>query len=246
MWTFKGEYTGKARTYIERVKQKELTALSLAFSILYLLVSIGLAIWLSNGNSTLIIIILGVGLGMIALINLILFLYYRRAPKCDIKIKNDGFEVYDSDRSVSFAFYKIQAIDKYDDFIVIKDMFNKVGYVLQKELLIEGTWAELKVFLEKVEESLDSDNPVYQIDEPKTEFFEASVKSKRVCKRFVGEVRMQRAVYEYFVTFALENGEEIEYAVGQNLYENIEQEDMGTLVLVNGNFFSFGEGEDIE
>ena len=47
-------------------------------------------------------------------------------------------------------------------------------------------------------------------------------------------------------TLALENGEEIEYVVGQNWYENIEQEDMGTLVLVNGNFFSFGEGEDIE
>ncbi|MGN1066831.1 MAG: DUF2500 family protein [Candidatus Fimimonas sp.] len=246
MWTFKGEYTGEARTYIKKIKQKQFTVFALVFSILYLLVFIGLAIWLSEGDLTLIIIILGVGLGLIALIDFILVLYYRREPKCDIKIKNDGFEVYDSDRTVSFAFYKIQTIDEYDDFIVIKDMFNKVGYVLQKELLIEGTWEELKVFLGKIEESLESDDPIYQIEEPKTEFFEATVKLKRIHKRFVGEVRMQHAVYEYFVMFALENGEEIEYAVGQDWYEKIAQEDVGTLVLVNGNFFSFGEGEDIE
>ena len=71
-------------------------------------VFIGLVIGLSEGNLTLIIIILGVGLGTIAFINLILFLYYRREPKCEIKIQNNGFEVYDGDRCVSFAFYKIE------------------------------------------------------------------------------------------------------------------------------------------
>lgn len=246
MWAFKGEYTGEARMYIKKIKQKQLTVLASVFSILYLLVFIGLAIWLSEGNLTLIIIILGVGLGAIVLINLILFLYYRREPKCEIKIQNDGFEVYDGDRCVSFAFYKIQTIDEYDDFIVIKDMFNKVGYVLQRDLLIEGTWDDLKVFLKKVEESLESDDPIYQIEEPTTEFFEATVKSKRIHKRFVGEVRMQHAVYEYFATFSLENDEETECEIGQAWYERIEQGETGTLVLINGKFFSFGDGEDIE
>ena len=246
MWAFKGAYTGEARKYIKKIKQKEFTAFAVFSSILYLLVFIGLAIWLSEGNLTLIVIILSVGFGTIALINLVLFLYYRREPKCEIKIQNDGFEVYDGDRCVSFAFYKIQAIEECDDFIIIKDWFNKVGYVLQKELLIEGVWDELKVFLKKVENSLETDDPIYQIEAPTTEFFEATIKSKRVYKKFVGEVRMQRSVYEYFVTFALKNGEEIEYAVGANWYEKMEQGDVGTLVVINGNFFSFGEGEDIE
>ena len=246
MWAFKGDYTGQARAYIKKMKQKQFTASALLVSILYLLIFIGLAIWLSEGKLTLIIIILGVGLGAIALINLIFFLHYRREPKCEIKIQNDGFEVYEGGSWVSFAFYKIQSVDEYDDFIVIKDMFNKVGYVLQRELLIEGTWDELKAFLKKVEESLDSDDPIYQIEEPTTEFFEATVKSKRIYKRFVGEVRIQHAVYEYFATFSLENDEEIECEIGQEWYEKIEQGEVGTLVLINGKFFSFGEGEDIE
>ena len=130
MWTFKGEYTGEARIYIKNQVQKQFMFSALLCSIFCLLVFIGLAIGLGDGNLTLIVIILSVGLGTIALINLILFLYYRRAPKCEIKIQNDGFEVYDGDRCVSFAFYKIQTIDEYDDFIVVKDLFNKVGYFL--------------------------------------------------------------------------------------------------------------------
>ncbi len=246
MWTFKGEYTGGAKTYIKKKKQKLLIVSALVCSVFYLLVFIGMAIGLGAGNLTLIIIILSVGLGTIALINLILFLYYRRDPKCDIKIKNDGFEVYDSDRCVSFAFYKIQTIDEYDDFIVIKDMFNKVGYVLQRDLLIEGAWDDLKVFLKKVEESLDSDDPIYQIEDPTTEFFEATVKSKRIYEQFVNGVSVTIPVgrFHHFATFILENGKEIEYEISQDWYEKIEQGEVGTLVLINGNFFSFGEGED--
>lgn len=245
MWTFKGYYTGEARTYIKNYKKKRFIVSDLVCSILCLLIFIGMAIELGNGNLTLITIILSVGLGTIVLINLILFLDYRREPKCEIKIKNDGVEVYDGDRNVSFAFYKIQSIDEYDGFIVIKDMFNKVGCVLQKQLLIEGTWEDLKLLLKKVEESLGTDNPMYQIEEPTTEFFDAIVKSKRIFKSFVG-VKMVYSAFEYFATFALENGQEVEYEIGQELYEKIEQGEVGTLVLINGNFFSFGEGEDIE
>ena len=248
MWVFEGTYTGEARMYIKKIKQKQFIVSALFFSILYLLVFIGLAIGLSEGNLTLIIIILGVGLGAIALINLILFLYYRRDPKCDIKIKNDGFEVYDSDRCVSFAFYKIQTIDEYDDFIVIKDMFNKVGYVLQKELLVEGDWEELKKFLKKVQDSLDTDEPIYQIDEPNTEFYKATVQDKRVYEKFVEGVSWATPVgkFQYLVTFLLESGKEIEYEVGLELYQTIEKGQAGTLVTMSGNFFSFGDGEEVE
>ena len=123
---------------------------------------------------------------------------------------------------------------------------NHTVYVLQRDLLIEGAWDDLKVFLKKVEESLESDDPIYQIEEPTTEFFEATVKSKRIYKRYVGEVRMQHAVYEYFATFSLGTGEETEYEIEQEWYEKIEQGKSGTLVLINGKFSSFGKGEDID
>ena len=248
MWSFKGTYTGEARAYIKKRKKKQLTIFSWIYSIVILLIFAGMAIGLSDGNLTFIIIILSVGVAAIALINLTLFLYYRREPKCEIKITNDGFQVYDGDRCVSFAFYKIQTIDEYDDFIVVKDLFNKVGYVLQKELLIEGDWDDLKRFLKKVEDSLQTDNPIYQIEEPETEFMEATVKEKRIYKKFVSGVSVTTPVglFQYFATFQLDNNEEVEYEITQAWYEKIEKEQTGTLVLVNGNFFSFGNGEDVE
>jgi hypothetical protein len=53
-------------------------------------------------------------------------------------------------------------------------------------------------------------------------------------------------VFEYYVTFELENGEEMEHKISQELYEILNEGQTGTLVLFNGNFFSFGDGEDIE
>ena len=248
MWSFKGTYTSEAKAYIKRKQKKQFTISAWICSIFYLLIFVGLAIGLSDGNLTFIIIILSIGVAAIALINLTLFLYYRREPKCEIKITNDSFQVYDGDRCVSFAFYKIQTIDEYDDFIVVKDLLYKVGYVLQKELLIEGDWDDLKLFLKKVEDSLETDNPIYQIKEPATEFIEATVKEKRIYEKFVSGVSVTTPVglFQYFATFQLDNNEEFEYEITQEWYEKIEKAQTGTLVLVNGNFFSFGDGEDIE
>ena len=54
------------------------------------------------------------------------------------------------------------------------------------------------------------------------------------------------SAFEYFATFVLENGEELEYQIGQEWYEKIGKEQTGTLVVVNGNFFGFGDGEYVE
>lgn len=106
----------------------------------------------------------------------------------------------------------------------------------------------MKVFLKKVEDSLDSDDSIYQIEEPTTEFFEATVKSKRIYEQFVNGVSVTTPVglFHYFATFILENGEDVEYEISQDWYEKIEKEQSGILVTINGKFFSFGEGEDFE
>lgn len=244
MWIFKGKYTGEAKRYIEKNNKKQFIVNSLIFSIFILLVFIGLII---GGELNLILIEMSIAVIMIVLTVLLFFLEYKRAPKCEIIINNDGFQVRISGHFIPVAFYRIQAIDKYDDYVVIKSFgIGKGGFVLQKELLIEGNWEDLKTFLDKIEEGLNTDEPVYQVEEPTAEFFEATVKSKRIYKRFVGGVRQLRSIYEYFVTFDLGNGNEIEYEVYPELFEEIEQGKTGTLVLIDGRFNYFGDGEYVQ
>ncbi len=245
MWAFKGVYTGTAKAYIQEKKKKEATVWVSVFSILITVIFLLMAIFLGDGNTTYIVIILCGGFGALILVDIVFFIYYKRASKSQIEIMNDGIQFIDraSGLTCSLPFYKIDPIEYYDEFIVL---CNEI--VLQRELLVQGDWEELKLLLKRVEESLESDNPMYQIEEPETQFFEATVKEKRMYQKFVAGVSVTTPVslFQYFATFQLENDEEVEYEIGQQWYEKIEKEQIGQLVLVNGNFFSFGEGEDIE
>ena len=53
-------------------------------------------------------------------------------------------------------------------------------------------------------------------------------------------------VDEYYATFRLETGEEVEYKIPEELFYTLQQEEEGVLVTVNGNFFDFGSGEEIQ
>ena len=246
MWIFTGKYSGEAKAYIKRKEKREMTIAAWISLIIIVVIYLIMAIAWGIENITNVIIALCGGVVTIALVYLILFLYYKREPKCEIKIANDGFSVYDGNGSWSFVFYKIESVEYYDNFIVIKPAMNR-KVVLQKELLVEGSWEGLQELLKKVEDSLDSDEPMYQIEETATEFFEAKIKAKRIYKKFTTGVSMATpvSIFQYFATFELENGEEIEYGISEECYEGIEEGQTGTLVIVNGNFFSFGEGEDV-
>ena len=50
----------------------------------------------------------------------------------------------------------------------------------------------------------------------------------------------------FFITFELEDGSTVEYPVGEDIFQRTEESQRGTLVTVNGNFFDFGDGEDID
>ncbi|MBQ8294937.1 MAG: hypothetical protein IJX87_00725 [Clostridia bacterium] len=244
MWAFKGKYTGEAKEYIQKIRKKEAITWSLIASVIMLITCILLAI-IFNIEDTVMDTVLGLGGGFfgILLINLILFLDYRRAPKNEIEIINDGFQFIKNGFTSSLPFYKMEPIEYYDDFIVIHNEL-----VLQKELLVDGDWEELKLLLKKIEKSFETDDPIYQIEEPESQFFEATVKEKRIFEKFVNGVSAATPVglFQYFVTFQLENDETVEYEIGQEWYQKIESGQIGILVLVNGHFFSFGEGEDIE
>ena len=241
MWAFKGEYSGLAKTLVLEKKKKEAKTWSISLSIACVFIFTMMGIMMGSGELWEIFVFAGGGLMAILLTNLIIWIDCFRIQKCNVEIKNDGFYFQQSGTTCSSAFYKIQEIEYYEDCISVKPFA-----VLQKDLLVEGDWDELISLLKRVEESLDSDNPMYQIDEPETEFFEATVKAKRIFKSFVGEVRFPRSAYEYFATFTLENGDEIEYQISQELYEKIEENQVGTLVTISGNFFTFGDGEEIQ
>lgn len=250
MWKFSGKYTGEAREYVLAKRKREGVIAALVFSAVSAVVGLALdfGAFGYNDDSRLFVLVLGVLLGLIILGNIVFMfiLYCCRNVKSDVTITNSCVQAYHDLTKTSVSFYNIKTIDFYDDFIVIDGTRNKVGFVLQKELLTHGEWEELEAFLKRVEASLHTDQPVYEVKEPKADFFEATVKSKREVRRFVGSIYMKRAGYDYLVTFALLNGEEIECKIGQELYETAQPGESGTLALIEGEFFAFGQGEEIE
>ena len=248
MWSFSGIYTGDAKAYIREKQKKEIKLWAIGLIIMSLIGSgMILAAFLKDNPTQAIAASIITFFFLLIICGLGLFLEYRKVPKCAIKIQNDGFEIYTSGKWCPLPFYKITEINEYDDFIAVEDI-SRFKIALQKNLLVEGDWEELKAFLKKVEESLETDEPMYQMEEPFTEYFESTVKSKRIYERFVNGVSWTTPVgrFQYFVTFLLENGEEREYEVEPDTYEKMEDGQTGLLVLVNGNFFAFGDGEEIE
>ncbi len=247
MWTFKGAYSGEARAYIKNKEKNQMQIAAWIFSVVIILIYTISSFFLMDGIVESVIFVLASSAVTIAFALIPLFISYKREPENEIEIKNDGFYVYNRDRAYSFAFYKIQTTEEYDGFIVVKTVGNGET-VLQKSLLLEGDWEALKIFLKKVEDSLETDDPVYQIEEPATEFLEATAKDKRIYENFVNGVSAVTPVgrFAYFVTFALENNEEIEFEVGREWFEKIEKGQSGTLLLINGGFYAFEDGQSAD
>ena len=57
---------------------------------------------------------------------------------------------------------------------------------------------------------------------------------------------MAQSLFFIYLTSQFEDGEEKEVAVPQESFEKISVGDEGTLVMLNGAFFAFGDGEEIE
>ena len=243
MWEFKGEYTGGAKAYLQEKAKKEFK-ISIWVSIIMSIVGMIICLPVCEGNIGFILITVSSFLIIMPIMGSIFYVFeYKpklRAQKGDIRITNDGFEFVSRGSRISVPFYKLAPIEYHDDFIVFA---KKI--VIQENIMVEGDWEELMAFLKKIEESLETEDPIYQLDDPDTEFFNATVKSKRVFKRFDG-VQLVHSTFEYYATFILENGEEREYQLNQEIFEKIQEEQTGVLVLISGIFFSFGDGEDVE
>ncbi|MBQ7011150.1 MAG: DUF2500 family protein [Clostridia bacterium] len=90
----------------------------------------------------------------------------------------------------------------------------------------------------------------YDKDHPDTEPYEltaveATVCQKRICGEHVGPSKLPKYATIYEMTFVTEDGSKVSYNVSEELYESTPEGKAGTLVTQNGEFFDFGDGEDI-
>ena len=81
--------------------------------------------------------------------------------------------------------------------------------------------------------------------EPEYLFAPAKILSKKKKAYYVG-VKLPELVEEYWIKIITEEGVEASYRVREDVYWRIEEGQEGTLVTVNGNFFDFGDGVDVE
>ncbi len=84
--------------------------------------------------------------------------------------------------------------------------------------------------------------------EPEYAFVNARVISRKKTTYYQTELRMPTLPaqkLECFVTFLTEDGESLEFQIREEIFDNIQDGQEGTLVTVNGNFFDFGDGEEI-
>ncbi len=86
-----------------------------------------------------------------------------------------------------------------------------------------------KVHQERVEE------PIY--------FDNTRVEKKGIRSRSVG-LHQPQCIVEYGVLFVTESGEEKFFLVSEEVFDGLEEGQVGTLVIINGNFFDFGCGEE--
>ena len=49
----------------------------------------------------------------------------------------------------------------------------------------------------------------------------------------------------FTVTFLTDDGERVEYEVPEDVYVTLTEDQTGTLVILNGKFFAFGDGEEV-
>lgn len=81
---------------------------------------------------------------------------------------------------------------------------------------------------------------------PDPEITQAEVISKKMDTQSYGSYKMPRHRVVYRVAFKTAENEIKEYEVTPDVFDRCELHSKGPLITMNGNFFDFGEGEDIQ
>ena len=120
---------------------------------------------------------------------------------------------------------------------------NKIAFIVLMILIGSGIVSiAVSTFLElRKRKNYSYEEPL----QPDVVVKKATVISKYVDTERTGSYRNPSHNLVYHVAFKTENNEIREYSVGEDIYNWCEPQLTADLVTVNGNFFDFGEGEDI-
>ena len=87
---------------------------------------------------------------------------------------------------------------------------------------------------------------VFSAPDPEPVAYPARVVSKRVEGAHVGGVKSPAYKVFFLVTFLTDSGETLEFSVDEDMFSSLCEHQTGTLITIDGNFFDFGDGEEIE
>ena len=113
--------------------------------------------------------------------------------------------------------------------------------------------APAKIRALRKKEKLSDDAPSFDEQDEQDEYFDGegidteAVGARVISKDFESKVNGTKYVRHsssFFVTFLTDDGEEKEFMVTRELFDRLYEDQTGTLVTVNGNFFDFGDGEE--
>ena len=114
--------------------------------------------------------------------------------------------------------------------------------------------APAKIRALRKKEELSGDTPSFDEQDEQDECFDGegidteAVGARVISKDFESKVNGTKYVRHsssFFVTFLTDDGEEKEFKVTRELFDRLYEDQTGTLVTVNGNFFDFGDGEEM-
>lgn len=250
MFKFEGEITGGARDYL--IKKH---------AVLYFLISLILFIVL---DVVLSFIPFGYFFLPVLLVLCIVFYAVLRAmvrsefPRT-IEINDYEFIIRYKDRDMSIPIFRLIKIIDFSDFYAF-EFEQKIPLAVPKDILVQGSMEEFENFFKgkivqegeepaaDLETNSADEQPFIPPTAPQGEFVSARVISKRIAHTYDRSrgIYMKESEYYGIITFLLGDGKEVEYAVPPELYERCEENQVGTLVTVNGKFFDFGQGEEIE
>ncbi len=110
--------------------------------------------------------------------------------------------------------------------------------------LFMGAFAFLVKWAKRETKKLEEKNP--QTVQTGTFFFEnTKVLQKGIRNLSVG-LRQPKCIVEFGVLFLTEENEEKFFLVSEEVYTKLQEGQAGTLVVTNGRFVDFGDGEEIE
>lgn len=123
-------------------------------------------------------------------------------------------------------------------------MYDIVIWIFSGALIVLGSVGFARIIIKSIKEHRRQLKELVSDYETGTIGIKARVIGKRTEISYKG-IKIPEHNIVYIVSFLTYNGESKEYSVTKDIYNSISEDDTGTLVTINDNFFDFGNGEEI-